>query len=112
MSRFPLGLLFAKQTVVDEHASELIPDRAVHQRRGDGRVDSARQGADDTAGADLGADAVGRLGDKGPRGPRRSAVTDAEKEIAQHLAPARRVRDLGVELDAEYALSVGERSNR
>ena len=43
-----LRLALAQQTVVDEHAGQLVTDRAVHQRRRDRGVDTAGQAADDT----------------------------------------------------------------
>ena len=52
-----LALVLAHQAVVDEHARELVADRAVHEQRGDGGVDPAGEPADDAAVADLGADA-------------------------------------------------------
>ena len=36
-------LVLAQQPVVDEHAGELVADRLVHEKRGDGRVDTARE---------------------------------------------------------------------
>ena len=36
----------AQQAVVDEHAGELVADRTVDQRRGDARIDTARQAED------------------------------------------------------------------
>ena len=58
-----LALVLAQQTVVDEDADELVADGLVHERRGDGRVDAAREPADHAAGADLLADARDLLGD-------------------------------------------------
>ena len=51
-----LGLARAQQAVVDEHAGQLVADRALHERRGDRRVDAAGQPADDLLAADLRAD--------------------------------------------------------
>ena len=39
-----LALVLAHQAVVDEHARELVADRAVHEQRGDRRVDAAATG--------------------------------------------------------------------
>src|SRR5579864_319884 len=39
-------------------------------------------------------------------------MADAEQEVAKHLATARRMHHLGVELDAEDAVTVRERRNR
>ena len=84
----------------------------MHESRGDGRIDTTRQRADDPAFADLGADALGSLGNERPGRPRRLAVANSEQEIAQDLPAARRVDDLGVELDAEDSFAVGERRDR
>ena len=62
-----LGLLLAQEAVVDEDARELVADRAMHERRRDRRVDAAGQRADHATVADLGADALDRLGDEGAR---------------------------------------------
>ena len=51
-----LALVLAHQAVVDEHARELVADRAVHEQRGHRRVDAAGEPADHLAVADLGAD--------------------------------------------------------
>ena len=40
-------LVLAQQAVVDEDADELVADRFVHEQRGDGRVDAARERAQD-----------------------------------------------------------------
>ena len=58
-----LGLVLAQQAVVDEHAGELVADRAVDERRGGRRVDAAGEPADHAAVADLGADALDLLVD-------------------------------------------------
>ena len=47
-----LALVQAQQPRVDEDAGELIADRAMHQRRGDRRIDAARQAADHARVAD------------------------------------------------------------
>ena len=77
-----------------------------------GRVDSTRQRADDATVAHLGADALDRLGDERSRRPGRLAVADAEQEVAQDRASARRVHHLRVKLDAIDALAIGERRDR
>ena len=48
-----LGLALAQQPVVDEHAGQLVADRALHQCRGHGGVDPAGQPADHVLVADL-----------------------------------------------------------
>ena len=69
-----LGLAVAQQAVVDEHARQLVADRAVHEQRRDGGVDAAREAADDALVADLLADALDLLVDHGERRPRRGRV--------------------------------------
>src|SRR5688572_32457893 len=47
---FPYTTLFrSEQAVVDENALKAIADSAMDQRGGDGRVNAARQRADDTS---------------------------------------------------------------
>ena len=64
-----LGLVLAQQPVVDEHAGELVADRAVDERRRGRGVDAAREAADDAAVADLGADPLDLLVDDRGRRP-------------------------------------------
>ena len=47
-----LALALAQQAVVDEHARELVADRAVHQRGGDRGVDATREAAEHVMVAD------------------------------------------------------------
>ena len=53
-----LALVLAQQAVVDEDADQLVADRFVHERRRDGRVDSAGEPADHPTRTDLLADAL------------------------------------------------------
>src|SRR5688572_4017419 len=64
-----LTLVLAEQAGVDEDAGELVADGAVHERRGDARVDAARQTADDASLADEGADLLYFVLDEGAGGP-------------------------------------------
>ena len=67
-----LGLAQPQQPVIHEHAGQLVADRAVDQQRRHGRVDAAGERADDLAAADLGADALDRVGhEAGRRATRR-----------------------------------------
>ena len=52
-----IGLPFAVQAVVDEHARELVADRPVHEQRRDRRVDPSAQRAEHLRAADLRPDA-------------------------------------------------------
>src|SRR6266403_5601344 len=88
----------AEETIVDENAGELIPDRLVQERSGHGRVDPAAQAEHDFLIADLFPDACASLFDEGTHCPVHRAVTDVIDKILQNLLPARRVRDFGMEL--------------
>ena len=92
-----LGLVQAQQAVVDEDALQAIANRAVDDRRRDGRVDAARQATNDTAVAHLGCDAGGRLINERRRGPVASAAADVERKVAKQFAAAIGMGDLGVE---------------
>ena len=107
-----LALVLAHQPVVDEHARQLVADRAVHEQRGDARVHAAREPADHAAVADLGADRGDLLVDDRLRAPRALAAADVLEERRQHLLAVGRVDDLGVELDpVEAALDVLQRGD-
>ena len=111
-----LGLVLAQQPVVDEDARELVADRLVHEQRGDGGVDPAREPADHPLAADLRADALDLLLDDGGRRPRGRRAGDVVEEPLQDLLAVRRVHDLGVELDAvelaRVVLEGGDRRRR
>ena len=76
----------AQQAVVDEDAGELVADRAVDQRRGDARIDAARQAEDDLLVADLLADARDRLVDVVAHHPVGLRAGDVEHEAVQQVA--------------------------
>ena len=108
-----LALVLAHQAVVDEHARQLVADRAVHEQRRHRRVDPAGEPADDAAVADLGADLLDLLVDDRGRAPGAGAAADLLEERRQHVLAVGRVDDLGVELDAvQPALDVLERRHR
>ena len=106
-----LRLLLAHQPVVHVDAGEPVPDRAVHQARGDRRIHAAGERADHQAvptrfaclrvhpRTDLG----DRRFDEVGGGPRRPGAGDPHHEVAQHVAAARRVPYLGMELDPVQA---------
>ena len=91
------------QPVVDEDARELVADRLVDEQRGDGRVDAAREAADDALRADLRADPLDLLLDHGGRRPARRRARDLVEEVLQDLLALGRVHDLRVELDGVVA---------
>src|SRR3546814_17151685 len=95
-----LALAQAQQAVVDEHAGELLADRFVDQHRGDRAVDAARQAAQHTLVADLGA-YFGDLGGAkfGHRPVARTAAAVAD-EIGYQPGAVGGVDDFRVELRA------------
>ena len=108
-----LRLVRAHQPVIDEHARQLVADRLVDEQRRHGRVDAAREPADDALRADLGPDPLDLLLDHGGGRPRRRSPGDLVEEVLQDLLPVRRVHDLRVELDGvEPAARVLERRDR
>ena len=94
-----LGLVLAQQTVVDEHAGELIADRAVDERRGGRRVDASREAADHPSVADLGPHGSDLLVDHRGGRPALLEACDLAQEAVEDLGAVGRVDDLGVELD-------------
>jgi hypothetical protein len=94
------ALVEAQQARVDEHARELVANRTMHERRSDGGIDAARESADDARRANEFAHFRHFALDERTRCPTRLGVADAEQEIGDDLAAARRVRDLGMKLDA------------
>jgi hypothetical protein len=109
----PSRLVAAQHPVVDEEAGELIADGAVHEGRRHGRVDPAAQPADHTGAAHLGADTRRRLLDEVLHRPVGARAADAQDEVLQQLAPARRVDDLGMELNGVAAAgAIGTRRHR
>ena len=103
-----LRFLLAHQAVVHVDAGQPIADRPMDEGRRDRRVDAARQRADDEpvrAGRrGVGVDPVADVGDgrvdEVAGGPGRRDAGDVHDEVAQDVLAARRVDDLGVELDA------------
>ena len=91
--------------MVDEDAGELIPDGALHQCRGNSRVDTARESADDQTVTHLLADARHLVVDDSLSCPRRLEARDVMEEALEHALAVLAVHDLGVELDAGEALS-------
>jgi hypothetical protein len=95
-----LALALAQEPGVDEHARELRADGLVNERGRHGRVDAARQGADDPGVSDLGPDGGHLLLDDRGHRPRRRDAGELVQELGDDLLAERRVRHLGVVLDA------------
>src|SRR6266516_1463447 len=99
------ALAAAQQPVVDEDASQAIPDGAVYQGRRDRRVHTSRQAADrPSVRPDERPNAADLLVDEVPRRPIGRAAANVEQKVVQDLAAARGVRDLGVKQHAEDRL--------
>ena len=97
-----LALAGAEQSGIDEDARELGPDRLVDQRGSHRRVDTARQRADhppEPTCARTAATCCSMI-DVIVHGPASGQVVE---ELAEHLLAVRRVRHLGVVLDAPDA---------
>jgi hypothetical protein len=108
-----LGLVLAQEAVVDEDARELVADGLVHEERRHGRVDAARERAEDSFLSDSRANELDLLLDHRRRRPGRRRIRDLVQEVLEDLLPVRRVGDLRVELDAVQApLAVLERGDR
>ncbi len=98
-----LALALAQQPVVDEHAGELITDRAVHEGGRDRGVDAARETAQHVTVADAGADVGDRVVDDVGGRPRRRDPGTVVEEPLEHGLTVRGVQDLGVPLQPEAA---------
>ena len=90
-----LGFVEPQQTMIHEHAGELIADRLMDQHRGDGGIDAAGQSADHPALADLRPDLLDRLLAKGAHGPVAGEPCDLADEVADQLGAVGRVHHLG-----------------
>ncbi len=107
------GLVLAEEPVVDEHARELVADSLVDEQRGDGRVDAARERAEDALAPDLCPNSRRLLLDHSRGRPGRRRVRHVVEEVLEQLGAMRCVHDLGMELDAvERPVGVLERGDR
>src|SRR5260370_29344872 len=86
-----LGLFKPQQTVIHEHASELIADRFMDQDRRDRGIDAAGEAADHPALAYLIADFLDRFLAKRAHGPVTVQACDLAAKIAYHLVTVGRV---------------------
>jgi hypothetical protein len=99
------ALTTPEQSVVDEDAGDLSADRLREQRRDHAAVNAAGEPADHARRTHHRADALALGVHEVSHGPRASATALAVQEVAQEIAPLRRVRDLGMELHAPEALA-------
>ena len=105
--------VFAQQTVIDEHAGQLVADSLVNEQRRHGRVDTPAQCTQHALATDLRTDALDLFLDHRGRCPRGRRAGEAEEEVLQHLLTVRRMDHLGMELyTVEPALGGLERRDR
>ena len=93
-----LGLPFAHEALVNEHAGELIANGLVQQEGEGGGIDTTGEGQQDTLISHLGPHISHGLIDESRRGPVGFALTNVINEIAQHRHPTGGMDHLGVEL--------------
>ena len=95
-----LGLALAQQTVVHEHAGELLADGLMHQSRRDGGVDAAGQAANHLCVADLLADFLDLVLDDVGRVPVIAEAGALVQEVLDELLAHRSVLDFRMPLHA------------
>ena len=95
-----LRLVLPQQAVVDQDARDLRADGLGQQGGDDRAIDPAGKTADHSALAHAIADGLDRLAGEVADLPRARALADRLEEVAQDLLAQRRVRDLGMELQA------------
>ena len=93
-----LGLPLTHETLVNEHASELIANCLVQQEGKGGGIDTTREGQQHALLAHLGPHISHGLIDESGRGPVGFALTNVIDEIAQHRHPTGGMDHLRVEL--------------
>ena len=108
-----LRLSGAHDAGIDKHTLQLIADRFMQQHGDDGRIDAAREPANDAPAAHL----LAHLADfgflEGGHRPVAHAAGDLVGEVFQDLRAARRVHHFGVELHAvEFLLVIGDGRKR
>ena len=108
-----LGFVQPQQAVVDEHAGELIADRAMNQRRRHRRIDAARQSEHHLLLADFGTDAADRLVDVTRHVPVATEAADIVHEALDDGLALQRMRDFRMKLHGvEFARFIGHAGNR
>src|SRR5579885_1459488 len=97
---YGFDLALTQQAIVHEDARDLRPDGSQQQRRGHRRIDAAGQAADDAVLADAFPQGLDRLLQKRTDLPQAVAAADVVDKVAQQLAAAGGMADLGMELQA------------
>src|SRR5262245_26712066 len=101
------------QSMIDEHAGELISYRFMNHHRVDGAVDAPPQPADHAPLSNLLADFLDRLVPEGAHGPVAAEARDLSHEIAQERRAVRRMHHLEVKLrGVEFALVIADDGDR
>ena len=95
-----LGFAVAQEAMVDKDTGQLVANRLVDERRGDGGVDAAGEGTQHPFVADGRADRGDLVLDDTPGRPVRGDSCPLEEEVLEHLLTERGVNDLGVPLHA------------
>ena len=90
----------AQQAVIDQDARDLRADRLGQQRGHDRRIDPARQAADHRRLPTCCADRLDGLAGEIAQFPRAASNGRSLKEVGEDLRAVRRVRNLGMELQA------------
>ena len=98
-----LALILAQQTVVHEHAGQLLADGLGQHGRADAGIHAARQGAEHLAVADLFAQGLDGVFHEGIHLPVTGAAADIIDEVMQNFRAILGVQDLGVELHSVEA---------
>ena len=105
-----LALVLAQQTVVNENAGQLLADGLGQHSRADAGIDTAGQGTQHLAVADLLAQGLDGVLDKGVHLPVTGAAADLIHKVVQDLGAVLSVQDLGVELHSIQAAGLILRS--
>ena len=92
--------------MIDVDADELTGYGARKQRRADGGINSARKTEQHALFADLSSDLLYLAGEVVLHGVVARRTADAVEEVVYHLAAVFGVFDFGMELHAEYLLTV------
>ena len=92
------GLVLAQESVIHEHAHQLLADRLRAQRRNHARIHAARKPEDHAVASHLLANGRHGIVDDRVHGPVRLQPCDPKQEVRQHLLAIRRVANLRMEL--------------